>query len=227
MKLIIFDLDQTLVDFIAVHDRAAQELFKQYFGADAKLTEIDFAGKSLIDNFTELAALKGIPADKIKNNSREILERYEQIFGKLIPDDANSFVLPGVKDLLEYLSKTDSLIVLYTGDSPGIVNQVFRVTGLDKYFLFAVYGTDAESRAGMIRLAIDRAEKISGKTFKDKEIVIIGDSIRDIDAGKEFNALTIAVATGFHSENELAKHRPDFLFRSLEDYLEVITAVGQ
>lgn len=226
MKLVIFDLDQTLVDFIAVHDQATRELFKRHFGVDVRLTDIDFAGRSLVDNFVELAILKGIAGDTIRNQSRKLLDSYEQIFGKLIPEDTDSFILPGVKNLLDELSRTDNLIVLYTGDSPGIVSRAFQVTGLGKYFLFAVYGTDAESRIGMIQLAIERTERITGKKFQDKEIVIIGDSIRDVDSGKEFNALTIAVATGFHAEEELAKHQPDFLFPSLEDYREIIKAIG-
>jgi phosphoserine phosphatase len=55
LKLIIFDLDQTLVDSISVHDKATNELFKRRFGVDARLREIDFAGKSLKENSFELA----------------------------------------------------------------------------------------------------------------------------------------------------------------------------
>jgi beta-phosphoglucomutase-like phosphatase (HAD superfamily) len=55
VKLIVFDLDQTLVDFISVHDEVTQKLFRDFFGVDARLTEIDFAGKSLTENFRELA----------------------------------------------------------------------------------------------------------------------------------------------------------------------------
>lgn len=226
MKLIIFDLDQTLVDLIAIHDQATRELFRKYFGVEARLTEIDFAGKSLIDNFTELAKLKGVDEGKIHSKQQELLSSYEQIFDSLVPDDAENFILPGVKNLLDELSRNDNLIALYTGDSPGIVKRVFQATGLGKYFRFAVYGTEADSRSGMIQLAIDRAEMTSGKKFQGKEIVIIGDSTRDIDSGKKFQALTIAVATGFHTPEDLRQHQPDFLFSSLEDYARVIKAIG-
>lgn len=226
MKLVVFDLDQTLVDFIEVHDRAAQVLFQSFFGVDARFTEIDFAGKSLIENFTELAVRNGIAEDKIKSRAQELLESYEEIFGEILPEDADKHVLPGVRRLLDELSKTDHMIVLYTGDSEGIVSQVFRATGLGKYFRFAVFGTEAETRPGLLKLAIERAEELSDKRFRGKDIVVIGDSIRDIDSGKELGTLTIAVATGFHSEAELANHQPDFLFRDLKDYKEVIKAIG-
>ena len=154
MKLVIFDLDQTLVDFISVHDQATQELFKRFFGVDARLTEIDFAGRSLIDNFLELAKLKGIAENEISKNGQALVESYERIFGEKLPKEASDHVLPGVRRLLEELSQTDSFVVLYTGDSAGIVNRVLKATGLGKYFRFSVYGTEAPTRVGMIKLVL-------------------------------------------------------------------------
>jgi phosphoglycolate phosphatase len=226
MKLIIFDLDQTLVDFISVHDEVTQELFKKFFNIDAKLTEIDFAGKSLIDNFRELARLKNIPEDIFQKKSQQLLASYETTFSKSLPIDGAKYILPGAKELLSELSKTDHIIALYTGDSPDIVSSVFRATNLGKYFKFCLYGTEVETRADMVRLAIEKAEKLTGHEFKDKDIVIIGDSTRDIECGKPFNALTIAVATGFHSRVQLSAAGPDYLFASLKDYRKVLRAIS-
>jgi phosphoglycolate phosphatase-like HAD superfamily hydrolase len=226
MKLIIFDMDQTLVDFTAIHDKAAQELFKQYFGVEVRLTEIDFAGRSLAENFLELAKSKNIPEYKIRQNSKLLLNSYETSFGKNIPLKASKYVLPGVKQLLEELLSIGHLVVLYTGDSEAIVSQVLKATSLGKYFKFSVYGTKAKTRADMARLAVKRAESLSGRKFRGKDVVIIGDSIRDIECGKEINALTIAVATGFHSAEELKKLKPDYLFNNLKDYQQVLKAIG-
>jgi phosphoglycolate phosphatase-like HAD superfamily hydrolase len=205
MKLIIFGLDQTLVDFIPIHDEAVERLFKAMFGVEARLTEIDFAGKSLTENFRELARLKNIPEDVFQKKSHQLLESYETIFSESLPNDTNKYVLPGARELLIELSMTDNIVALYTGDSPGIVSQVFRTTGLGKYFKFCLYGTEVKTRADMVREAVTEAEKTTGRRSQGKDIVIIGDSVRDIECGKEFNALTIAVATGFHSKEELRK----------------------
>lgn len=226
MKLVIFDLDQTLVDFISVHDEATRELFQRFFGVEARLTEIDFAGKSLIDIFLELARLKGVPEGRVGEIGPELLEEYERIFGLKLPRDSSKNVLPGVRQLLEALSKTDNFVVLYTGDSAGIVERVFDATGLGKYFRFCVYGTEAETRVGMVRLTVKKAENITGKNFRDKDIVIIGDSIRDVESGKQVNATTIAVATGFHSKEQLSAIGPDYLFRDLKNYRKVLQAIG-
>jgi phosphoglycolate phosphatase len=226
MKLIIFDLDQTLVNLISVHDATVRELFKKYFGVDASLYEIDFAGKSLTENFIELAGLKGIPDSEFIDKSKSLLESYEQIFESKIPKEASNYILPGVIPLLKGLSKTDSFVALYTGDSPGVTNRVLQVTGLDKYFKFSVYGTEAASRVELARMAIRKAEQLTGHRFEGRDVVIIGDSVRDVECGKELNALTIAVATGFHSEEELIHRGADYIFKNLEDYGRLLHIIG-
>ena len=226
MKLVIFDLDQTLVDFISVHDDTTRELFQKFFGVDARLTDIDFAGRSLTENFAELAKLKNISEKEFRENSQKLLETYDESFVQNFPRNASRHILPGVEKLLKHLTATEHLVVLYTGDSPSIANKVLTMTKLAKYFKFSVHGTEVKTRAEMVKLAIEKAEKLTGKSFKDKDIVIIGDSLRDIDCGKQFNALTLAVATGFHSEEELSKRKPDYVFKSLKDYNKVLQGIG-
>ena len=225
MKLVIFDLDQTLVDFLPMHDEAARRLFKGLFNVDARLTEIDYAGRSLTDSFHELARLKKIPEDVFQKKSHQLLEGYETIFSELMPNDTTKYILPGARELLSELSKTDNIVVLYTGDSPGIVSEVFRATGLGRYFKFRLYGTEVETRCDMVRLAIEKAEKMTGQEFKGKNTVIIGDSIRDIECGKLFNTMTIAVATGFHSRAKLSAAGPDYLLENLKNYKRVLKAI--
>ncbi|MBI2860215.1 MAG: HAD family hydrolase [Chloroflexi bacterium] len=225
MKLVIFDLDQTLVDFIQVHDEAVRRLFRQRFGVDARLTEIDFAGRSLAENFLELARRKGIPAGVVREKERELLEAYDRLFEESIPADPSGHILPGVTALLEALSHTGNVVALYTGDSPGIVARVLQATGLGRYFHFCLYGTEVKARADMVKLAKARAETMTGRKFDGKDTVIIGDSVRDIECGQQFDALTIAVSTGFHLTDELLQRGPDYLFADLSDYRRVLAAI--
>jgi phosphoglycolate phosphatase len=225
MKLIIFDLDQTLVDFISIHDKTTNILFKEFFGVDARLTEIDFSGRSLLDNFHELARLKNIPEEVFQKNSNLLLQSYEIIFGKSLPGDSANYILQGARELLGKLSETDHIIVLYTGNSPEIVRQIFNVTGLGKYFKFCMYGTEVNARADMVRLAIEKSEKLTGQQFKNRNLIIVGDSIRDVECGKQFNALTIAVTTGFHSKETLLKAGADYILKDLSDYEKVMSII--
>ncbi len=225
MKLIIFDLDQTLIDAIEVHDRSTEQLFERIYGVDARLTEIDFAGRSLLENFKELARTRGLPEDAIDERRDEVLQWYEDAFSENLAKDGADHLLPGVKELLEALYVDDCIIALYTGDSRRVSESMLQSTDLDEYFQVTVYGTEAPSRADMIRLAVERAESLTGEMFSGRDIVVIGDSVRDVRAGKEVGALTIAVATGFHSQEQLKEAEPDHLFSDLGDCAEVFGAV--
>ena len=127
---------------------------------------------------------------------------------------------------MDELSKTSHVIAVYTGDSPGIVHHVFRTTHPGKHFRFCLYGTEVETRTEMVKQTIQKAEKLTGREFKNKNIVVIDDSLRDIECGKLFSTIIIAVATGFHSQAQLSAAKPDYLFESLRDYEKILKIIG-
>jgi phosphoglycolate phosphatase len=226
MKLIIFDLDQTLVDVIRFHDSTMGRVFRDFFQVEAKLTDIDFAGKSLIEIFPELAAVKNIPLDIVENNLQKLVDKYEQYFIQNFPTHTESYVLQGVRELLTILANTDNIVVLYTGNPAPIGEKVLTSTGLKKYFKFFFYGTEVKTRADMVKIAIERSEQFAGRKFRNKDLVIIGDSVKDVECGKQFNAITIAVTTGFHSESRLREAGPDSIFPDLTDTTAILNAIG-
>ena len=66
-------------------------------------------------------------------------------------------------------------------------------------------------------MAAGRAADLVGRTFRGADTVIIGDTPRDIDCARAFEATVVAVATGNHSMVELGAHRPDRVFANLAD----------
>ncbi len=80
---------------------------------------------------------------------------------------------------------------------------------------------------GLFKLTIEKAEKKFGLEFRGRDIVMIGDSVRDVECGKKFSAMTIAVATGLHSYRELEMSKPDYIFNSLKDYSKIVEIVSQ
>jgi phosphoglycolate phosphatase len=226
-KLVISDLDQTLVDLITIHNEVTRTLFRREFGVDARLTDIDFAGKGLPDNFLELAIQKGISESQFKSKKLELLAKYEELFESMIPVEGEKFVLPGAKDLLSELKLDGHFIVLYTGGSRRIGETVLRITGLDQYFRLCFYATESKNRAEMVQKAIVQAGELAKRVYQGHEVVIIGDSLRDVECGKLFNALTISVTTGFHSRAQLEEKGADFVFASLRDWPAIISVINR
>lgn len=227
VKLVISDLDQTLVDLISLHDETIHRVFREMFDVEASLYEIDYPGQSLRYNLAVIARLKGIPSSLFQKKSDEMLRRYEASFVRHFPKNAARYLLPGAESLLRELAASDSIVSLYTGNSRRIGAKVLSGTGLARYFRFTLYGTEVTTRAEMVRIAAEKAEELAGKPFQGKDIVIIGDSIRDIDVGRHFGALTIAVATGAHTETELREHQPDYLLEDLSNPRQVTSIINQ
>lgn len=225
MKLVIFDLDQTLVELTDVHDRVTRRELKKVLGIDAGMSDVDYAGRTMTDSWHELARRQGIPDETYWAKVPELLRSFEADLPAAIPPDPAQYVLPGVRELLEELSHTDNLVVLYTGDSPGVARAILAAAGLDKYFVFRFFGTEVAERADMVRAALKKAEERTGRQFQGKDIVIIGDSIRDVACGQVFGARTIAVATGFYSKKDLLAAGPDHLVDSLRDYRVVLKLI--
>jgi phosphoglycolate phosphatase len=225
MKLVIFDMDQTLVEVIDIHDRATLRVFRGFFNIEARLTEIDYAGRSLNDSFRVLAARQGIPDDEVREKIPAMLEAYDRAFVAAMPADAARFILPGVTPLLDELTRRGHLLMLYTGDSPAVMRRVMETTGLGRYFRDRFCGTEVAARADMIGLALARAREVAGREFQDGDIAVIGDSVRDVAAGQQYGARVIAVATGKHTRAELEAAGADGVFDCLKDWRAVLRAI--
>jgi len=225
LKLIIFDLDQTLVDVVSVHDRAAIDVFRHFFGVDGHITEVEFAGRSLIENFLAVARLKGIPERRILEKVPAMLDYYDKAFIEAFPADCSKCVLPGARELLDALADTGNILALYTGDSKAVATAILDGAGLGRYFSLRLFGTEVKRRPDMIALAQEKAARLAGRVFPGKDIVIVGDSVKDIEAGKEHGARIIAIATGSHSEAELKQYAPDLVFKNMEDWRRILAAV--
>ena len=227
MKLVIFDLDQTLVDFADLHNEVTHRLLKKHLGIDAWLTEIDYAGTSQRDGMWKLARMKGVSEAAFESKIDLILEQFGPEFTARMPAGASGNLLPGAWQLLEDLSKTDNLLVLYTGDAPSTVDAIFKATGLGRFFRFRFSGTDFPRREDMVARAIQQAEAAAGRKFVGKDVVIIGDSLRDVECGLKFNALIIGVTTGYHTEADLKTAGADLVVGSLLEHDRILEAIGR
>ena len=64
-----------------------------------------------------------------------------------------------------------------------------------------------------------------GSSFEAEDVYVIGDTPRDIDCARAAGFVAVAIATGSYGKDELASHKPDFLFEDLSDTRAVLTAL--
>jgi len=225
-RLVLFDIDGTLMLLDNVANNAFMAMAKELFGVEASIFDVRCSGKTDSLIFEEVMFARGIDKDKFQLKKDLAFDRYCCYFEEHLHNGDGYRIYPGVIPLLEYLSSHRSVhLGLLTGNVEFTAWKKLEKAHLRKYFSFGAFGNESRVRSELVGIALRRAREKFGISYRGKEIIIIGDSVHDVDCGKEYGAKSIAVATGFHSKEELLNAEPDCLFNDLSDYQKVIEVI--
>jgi len=221
MKLLLFDIDGTLLLTNGAGTRAANRAFEQIYGIKNAMNQIDAAGKTDPLILKEIF-LNELNRDYAQQEARALYDHYipflEEETGK-----AEITVMPGVRQLLENLTTREDMVLgVATGNIEEGAWIKLRSAGLDKHFKFGGFGSDSHSREHLILKALDRAKDHTAHPTEFEKIFVIGDTPYDINHGRAAGALTVGVATGSYSRAQLEEHNPDHLFDDLNNLQSVI-----
>jgi phosphoglycolate phosphatase-like HAD superfamily hydrolase len=126
----------------------------------------------------------------------------------LLPEEVqqsdNYTVLPGIRRFLEDLQGAPNLAF---GLATGNVERGARIKlergNLNRFFPFGGFGSDAENRTELVRRAGQNGIRHTGFSIDPRDVFVIGDTPRDIAAGREAGFQTVGVATGHYSMQDL------------------------
>lgn len=225
-KLILWDIDGTLIVSHGAGVRAMEKALAKRFGLQVDLGSIQWAGRT--DSWITGAVFRHVGLPDTPENSHDYLEAYLELLPQELANGPQGRVLPGVLDLLEILHRrTDIVQGLLTGNLKR--GAEFKLTHYKvwHYFEFGAFADDSPRRNDLGPHAMRRAKERHAFDFVADQTFIIGDTPHDIECGKVIGARTIAVATGTHSIDELAQHQPTAVFKDFADtaaFLRVIDA---
>lgn len=225
-KLIIFDIDQTLVEVLKFHNKALDKTLREVYGVGGSFFDIDFPGTTIKWCIAEVAQLKGVKRAIVGRKIKKAVNAYQKNFVRIIPKNSDKYLLPGVKNLLKSLTKKEYILAVVTGNARQTGTKILKSTGLYNYFKVFVFGGMAKKRKDLVGVALKKAKNITEHNFKGKDVMIIGDSIKDVKSGKPYRAKTIAVLTGYHSRQKLMKAKPDYIFKNLKNTKKVLEAIS-
>lgn len=219
-KLFLFDIDGTLLLTGRAGEHALRLGFKERFGVDDDLSSISFAGSTDSAIVRQMFAAHGIPATP--ENIADLLDGYVHHLATELPRREGR-VLPGIVELLEALkSRDDCVLGLLTGNIEKGAELKLSHYGVWDFFEFGAYADDHIDRNKLGPVAHARAADKHGISFDADDVFVIGDTPKDIDCARAAGFRAVAVATGSYTAEELAEHRPDFLFESLADARDVM-----
>lgn len=215
MRLVLFDIDGTLVDCGPSVRRLFEGAMVEAFGTAGPIDAYDFSGRTddeIVFTLTAAAGLSaGEAAERLPLMKRLYLERLEDGL-----DAAEMRVLPAVARLLDELAAREGVYLgLLTGNwRDGARIKLARV-GLDGYFAFGAFGDDQPDRLGLPPVALERAAAVTGRRWRTEECLIVGDSPADVACARAHRIPALAVATGRTPSGQLAAAGPHWLVDDL------------
>jgi phosphoglycolate phosphatase-like HAD superfamily hydrolase len=214
-RLVLFDIDCTLVDAHGAGGRAILRAIKDVYGVEGELGDYSFHGRTDPGIIRDLAERWGADGT---GDVEACIARYVELLRKEI-DRVEVETLPGIHELVVALAADRrALIGLLTGNVLEGARLKLEPTGLLPLFKVGAYGSDSALRADLPAVAVARAEALGASRYAGKDVVVIGDTPADVECGASLGVTAVAVATGRHTMDELAACAPDHLFPDFSDW---------
>ena len=223
-RLLLFDIDGTLIQSGGAGVFALQRGLAERFGIEDNLEDIEIAG--MTDSGIAASILRKHQVAPSPENVGTFLDSYVHFLALELPQRVGA-ILPGVLGLLGQLKARPQIVLaLLTGNVSRGAQLKLEHYGLWHFFEFGAFADDHQDRNELGPFARTRAREKHGQEFSAAQIDVIGDTPRDIACGRAIDARTIAIATGTWPREELSAHHPDFLFDDLANVDEVIGTLG-
>ena len=222
-KLFLFDIDGTLLLTGRAGEHALRLALRDRFGVEDDLATISFAGSTDGAIARQMFESNAIPVTP--ENVADLFDGYIHHLALELPR-RDGQVLPGIVGLLEELhARPDCVLGLLTGNIARGAELKLSHYGVWDYFEFGAFADDHVDRNKLGPVAHARAAEKHGISFDAREVYVLGDTPRDIDCARAAGFVAVAIATGSYTKEQLAEHKPDFLFEDLSDTTAVLAVL--
>jgi phosphoglycolate phosphatase len=218
VNAVIFDLDGTLIDSIAIYFRIVEDVLKRLNLPPVSRASIQAAAES--ENYNWALVLP----EGLMNRKTEIIDQIWEITDEIAPAlfEKNVKLIPGADGILRHISAHGLKIGLVTSTRRshlGIKMQPLKSAGIAELFEVIVTSDDIRQKKPAAEPLIACAQQL--QVSPDK-CAYVGDTRTDMQAGQSAGMKTIGVLTGFDALELLQKETPDAIIDSIGQLMEVI-----
>jgi phosphoglycolate phosphatase len=224
VRLVLFDIDGTLVRTNGAGVKAFAKVFASEFNARDGFDRLRFAGNTDQRLLKEFFRWHHIPATE--ENFQRFFERYVFWLDHILRQSEAS-VCPGVWEFIRGVESLPEppLLGLLTGNIRLGAEIKLRHCGLWDVFQTGAFADDHEDRDQLAAIARQRGSRILERELVGDQVLVIGDTPLDIQCGRAIGARCLAVGTGTHPLSELEEHKPDWAIKDLRE-IQPHEAVG-
>jgi len=224
MHVLLFDIDGTLIRSGGAGKAAMEDALRSEFAVREIVDEVPFSGRTDPAISHDLLTLHGI--EPTPGNIDRLREAYlghlPNLLGKF-----DGIVLPGIAELLERLAASPSVILgLLTGNVKAGAHCKLTHFGLWHYFPFGAFADGIHERDDIARAALPEIASHIGRDVPRENIWVIGDTPFDVKCARAIGAKAIAVATGWHSIEELHACGADVVLHDFSAVEELLRTWG-
>lgn len=214
VKLVLFDIDGTLVHTGGAGVKAFAKVFATEFGIPNGTEKMKFAGRTDVGLVREFFRLNRIEPDA--EHFQRFFDNYVFWLDHILAQSKTE-ECPGIWELIRALQTLPNppTLGLLTGNIRLGAEIKLRHFDLWKEFEVGAFADDHEERDLIAHAAHKRGCNVLGKHLDGKEVVVIGDTPLDVKCGRAIGANVLAVATGGATLDELKKHTPDWAVADL------------
>ena len=225
MYAVLFDIDGTLIKTGGAGKEAFLETFREDFGVGEAIDDVPFAGRSDRAITEDIMHVSGIENNEV--NWQKFYVGYRVRLQQNL-ESLSGFVLPGVVSLIEKLKQLDHVLVgLLTGNILQGAQAKLNYYGIGHHFEVGGFGDKRTNRndiAADARQAVqDHLASAHGRSLSN--IMVIGDTPKDIECARSIDAFAVAVATGACTCEELKGCQPDLLLNDLTEPSAILAEI--
>jgi phosphoglycolate phosphatase len=211
IRLVIFDLDGTLVDaYGAIADSVnymLRQLGKRPVSLRKVTRSVGWGVSMLVGEFVE------------PRREAEALRIFRQHHDTRLR--RNLRILPGAKALLKYLKNKGVILAIASNRPTRFCRLILKTLGIEPYFHFMICGDGvkrAKPHPDMVQAILKKAK------VRPSEAVFVGDMSVDIQAGQRAGVMTVGIPTGSCTRVELLAEKPDLMVKGLRGLKQVFVS---
>ena len=214
IRLVLFDIDGTLVHTGHAGTRAFAKTFATEFDLHHGSEKMKFAGRTDVSLVREFFKIHGL--DESPAHFRQFFARYVFWLDHILAHTTGQ-ACPGIFEFIRDLQALPDppMLGLLTGNIQLGAEIKLRHFGLWDKFMMGGFADNHEDRNHIAVAALERGRRVLAGNLQPPEIVVIGDTPFDVRCGKFIGAKTLAVATGGASLEELKPHAADWTVADL------------